>query len=72
MSYGTTPFCTVYSFGGGLGIVVLADSRPKCYPVGPSRASLNLDKVLEDAKILVAVFMISIIIFFRNSHRKDD
>jgi len=23
----------------------------KCYPAGPSRASLNLDKVFEDAKI---------------------
>jgi len=33
---------------------------------------LNLDKVFEDAKILVAVFMICIIIFFQNSHRKDD
>ena len=43
----------------------------KCYPAGPSRASLNLDKVFEDAKILVAVFKICII-FFRNSHRKDD
>jgi len=44
----------------------------KCYPAGPSRASSNLDKVFEDAKILTAVFMICFIMFFRNSHRKDD
>ena len=44
----------------------------KCYPAGLSRASLNLDKVFEDAKILMAVFMICFIIFFRNSNRKDD
>jgi len=44
----------------------------KCYPAGPSRATLNLDKVFEDAKILTAVFVICFIIFFLNSHRKDD
>jgi len=44
----------------------------KCYPAGPSRASLNLEKVFEDAKIWTAVFMTCFIIFFRNSHRKDD
>jgi len=36
----------------------------KCYPAGPSRASLNLDKVFEDAKIWTAVFMICFIIFY--------
>ena len=74
-SYGTTPICTactVYSFGGGVGIVLADSRRHKCYPAGPSRASLNLDKVFGDAKTLVAVFMIFIIIFFRNSPRKDD
>ena len=44
----------------------------KCYPAGPSRASSNLEKVFEDAKIWTAVFMICFIIFFRNSLRKDD
>jgi len=37
----------------------------KCYPAGPSRAVLNLDKVFENAKIWTAVFMICLIIFFR-------
>ena len=63
LSYGATPICpacNVYSFGGGVGIVVLADSRRQ---VLPGRASFNSDKVFEDAKILVAVFMICIIIF---------
>jgi len=44
----------------------------KCYPAGPSRASLNLDKVFEDAKIWTAVLMICFIIFFRDLQRKDD
>jgi len=34
--------------------------------------SLKLDKVFKDTKIWTAVVMICYIIFFRNSHRKDD
>ena len=44
----------------------------KCYPAGPSRAALNLDKVLKNAKIWTTVFMVCFIILFRNSRRKDD
>ena len=44
----------------------------KCYPASPSRASLNLDKVFEDAKIWTAVLEICFVIFFRHTHRNDD
>jgi len=38
LSYGATPICTactVYPFGGGVGIVVLADSRRQVLPGRP-------------------------------------
>ena len=38
LSHGATPICTactVYSFGGGVGIVVLADSRRQALPGRP-------------------------------------
>jgi len=51
---------------------MLADSRRQELPGRPVPSLFELYKVFKDAKILVAVFMICIIIFFRNSHRKDD
>ena len=67
--YSATPICfacTVYSLGGpaaGLVLLCWPTRVAKCYPASPSRASLNWDKVFEDAKIWTAVFEICFIIF---------
>jgi len=63
LSYGTTPICTACTVLSILSVAELVllcwpTRVAKCYPAGPSQASLNLDKVFEDAKILVAVFII--------------
>ena len=44
----------LHSFGGpaaGLVLLCWPTRVANCYPASPSRASLNLDKVFEDAKI---------------------
>jgi len=53
-SYGATTIfsaCTVYSFGGGVGIVVLADSRRQVLPGRPVPSPFQVSEVFQTSKL---------------------